>query len=227
MLSEIGFRGSMATNPLIMITLLVSSILMLAFFFERTWSFMVYGNWNKKLWKKLKNAVIAGRYHEARAICADSNNVFARVFHTSVSSTHLSRVDNEDLAQTAKENAQEVLRKRLGLFSTLSFIAPLVGLLGTVTGIMQAFNDLSRAGSGGANIVAAGISEALITTAAGIVVAVPAAVLFNYFTYRLRSIVVRMNSHSNELIILIYGGEEIGAKQAQRKVSEIHAKISR
>ena len=65
--------------------------------------------------------------------------------------------------------------------------------------------------------MAAGIAEALITTAAGIVVAVPAAMFYNYFTYRLRSIVVRMNNHANQLIILIYGGEEVGEGKGKGK----------
>jgi biopolymer transport protein ExbB len=141
-----------------------------------------------------------------------------------IGSTHLSRADNEDLVQIAKENQLELLRRKLGLFSTLSFISPLVGLLGTVTGIMQAFSDLGRSGSGGANIVAAGISEALVATAAGIVVAVPCALFYNYFTIKMRGIGVRMNNHAHELIILLYGGEEVGDKPAQPKPSEIRAK---
>ena len=95
----------------------------------------------------LKSCIKAGRFHEARSLCEKSNNVFASAFHAAIANTHLSRIDNEDLVQIAKEDAQERLRKRLGLFATLSFISPLVGLLGTVTGIMQAFNDLGRSGS--------------------------------------------------------------------------------
>jgi biopolymer transport protein ExbB/TolQ len=92
---------------------------------------------------------------------------------------------------------------------------------------MQAFSDLGRSGSGGANIVAAGISEALVTTAAGIVVAVPAAILYNYFTYRLRAISVRMNNHSNELVILMYGDKDLDKQMAHptKKEGNLHAKV--
>ena len=159
-------------------------------------------------------------------MCSQSKNVFAQVFHVAISSTHLTRADNEDLMAIAKDNQLDKLRARLGLFSTLSFISPLVGLLGTVTGIMQAFSDLSRSGSGGANIVAAGISEALVATAAGIVVAVPAAIFYNYFTFRVRGIGTKMNNYAHELIILMYGGEETGDKPAQPKASEIRAKFA-
>ena len=82
---------------------------------------------------------------------------------------------------------QLVLSRRLGLFGTISFIAPLVGLLGTVLGVMRAFHDLAIKGTGGPTTVAAGISEALIATAAGIAVAVTSAILYNYFTTVMKS----------------------------------------
>ncbi|MBD3272694.1 MAG: hypothetical protein GF384_09190, partial [Elusimicrobia bacterium] len=82
--------------------------------------------------------------------------------------------------------------------------SPLLGLLGTVLGIMRAFHDMSIAGSGGPSIVAAGISEALITTVVGITVAIPSAILYNYFTFQLRAIMVKMNSYSQRLLVLLF-----------------------
>lgn len=226
MLMEMGFMGIIKVNPAIIITLLVFSVIMLTFLIERAWVYMTMGSWSNKFWEKLRNSVQAGRLHEARAMCAQSENVFAKVFYTAISNTHLTRADNEDMVQIAKEHGQEVLRKRLGIFATFSFVSPLVGLLGTVTGIMQAFHDLAKSGSGGANIVAAGISEALIATAMGIIVAVPSAVFYNLFTYKLRGVVAKMNNYAQEVIILIYGGEPVGDKPAQPKPSEIRAKTS-
>lgn len=225
MLRELGFMGILRVNPAIISTLLLFSVLLVTFILERFWFYMAYAGWSEDFWNRLKNTVKAGRLHEARNMCAQSKNVFSQVFLVAISSTHLVRADNEDLVQIAKENALEKFRRRLGLFSTLSFISPLVGLLGTVTGIMQAFSDLGRSGSGGANIVAAGISEALVATAAGIVVAVPAAMFYNYFTLKMRGIGVRMNNYAHELIIQIYGGEEAGDKPVQPKSSEIRAKL--
>jgi biopolymer transport protein ExbB len=228
MLREMGFMGIFMVNPAIISTLLVFSILLMAFFFERTWYFMTHAGWDEAFWRKLKACVTAGRFHEARTMCDQNKNLFARVFFVALNSSQMSKYDNEDLVQIERENSQELLRKRLGLFATLSFISPLVGLLGTVTGIMQAFSDLGRSGSGGANIVAAGISEALVATAAGIIVAVPAALLYNYFSYRLRAVGVKMTNHAHELIILMYGGEEAGEhKTLQQKAQEIRAKIIR
>lgn len=227
MLREMGFIGIVQVNPGIIISLLVLSVFLMAFFLERSWYYMTAGRWRPSFWQKLRAAVQAGRLHDARNMCADSKNVFSRVFYVAISSTHLSRADNEDLVQIEKENMQEALRKRLGLFATLAFIAPLVGLLGTVTGIMQAFHDLAKSGSGGASIVAAGISEALVATAMGILVAVPASIFYNLFTYKLKSIVVRMNNYAQELVILMYGGEDTSVNPVKAKVEEIRAKTAR
>ena len=106
---------------------------------------------------------------------------------------------------TVKIRGENLLKKHLTIFGTLSFISPLLGLLGTVLGIIKAFHDVALSGSGGPTIVAAGISEALITTVAGIAVAVPAAIIYNYFTSQMQNIMVRIDTFAQELIILLYG----------------------
>jgi biopolymer transport protein ExbB len=70
---------------------------------------------------------------------------------------------------------------------------------------MRSFHDLALSGSGGPTIIAAGIAEALVTTVAGISVAVPSAIMYNYFTTRLRNLMVRVDTFTSELIILLYG----------------------
>jgi len=78
-----------------------------------------------------------------------------------------------------------------------------------VLGIMRSFHDLALSGSGGPTIIAAGIAEALVTTIAGIAVAVPSAITYNYFTTRLRNLMVRIDTFTSELIILLYGERTI------------------
>ncbi|MBI4370340.1 MAG: MotA/TolQ/ExbB proton channel family protein [Elusimicrobia bacterium] len=77
------------------------------------------------------------------------------------------------------------LEIRLGILGTVASIAPFVGLLGTVIGIMKAFRAVSQSLGGGPSVVANGIAEALVTTAMGLVVAIPALVAYNYFSRRL------------------------------------------
>ena len=84
--------------------------------------------------------------------------------------------------------------KRLGFLGTMGNNAPFIGLFGTVLGIIRAFHDLSLDSTGGAGIVMAGISEALVATAVGLLVAIPDVVAFNYFQRRLKTVVA--NTHA-------------------------------
>jgi biopolymer transport protein ExbB len=100
--------------------------------------------------------------------------------------------------ERVKERETTSLRKRLGGLATIASIAPFVGLFGTVLGIINAFQLLSE--GGGIAVVGPGIAEALISTAFGLLVAIPAAMFFNYFTQRVENMVVDMNDVSSEFI---------------------------
>jgi len=92
------------------------------------------------------------------------------------------------------------LRRGLGALATVGSTAPFVGLLGTVAGIITAFQSMAATGSGGLGSVSAGISEALITTAFGLLVAIPAVMMFNYLTNRVEDMQVDINDSANELV---------------------------
>ncbi len=92
------------------------------------------------------------------------------------------------------------LKRGLGSLATIGATAPFVGLFGTVLGIIDAFTKISTQHSSGLGAVAGGISEALVTTAIGLFVAVPAVWLYNYFTGKLEAFDVEMDNSSSELI---------------------------
>ena len=92
------------------------------------------------------------------------------------------------------------MKKGTGGLATIASAAPFIGLFGTVVGIINAFTGIAESGSGGLATVSAGISEALITTAFGIFVAVPAVMAFNYFTTRLERFQIEMSNSSAELL---------------------------
>ena len=98
-----------------------------------------------------------------------------------------SRDELQQRLDTAIDLEQVEMERNLGVLGTMSNIAPLLGLFGTVVGIIRAFADIARTGSGGGAVVAMGVSEALMTTAAGIIVAVIATVAFNFFVRRIRT----------------------------------------
>ena len=116
----------------------------------------------------------------------------------------LNRDDVLDTVRRAIQRATALtsndLKKGIPSLATIGATAPFVGLLGTVAGVINAFAGIGAAGSAGLAAVSAGISEALIETALGLVVAIPAVWLYNYFTGRLEYFNVEMDNSSSELV---------------------------
>ena len=121
-----------------------------------------------------------------------------------------SRVDPdltfESVARALERGAQrelQLLKRGQGVLATVSSTAPFVGLLGTVMGIVNSFQAMAASGSGGLGTVSAGIAEALITTAFGLLVAIPAVMMFNYFQGWIDARAVDMSESSNELLDVV------------------------
>src|SRR5271156_6086780 len=106
----------------------------------------------------------------------------------------------ERAAQTASSEALTAMESRMTWLATIAAIAPFIGLFGTVMGIIDAFYGLGTAGTATLRAVAPGISEALITTAAGLVVAIPAVIGYNQLTAQLRDFAARMDDFGRELL---------------------------
>ena len=116
-------------------------------------------------------------------------------------------LDRSDVVDTVRRAIQRAtalaandLKKGIPALATIGATAPFVGLLGTVVGIISAFQGIAASGSGGLASVSKGISEALIETALGLVVAIPAVWMYNYFTGRLEYFNVEMDNSSSELV---------------------------
>ena len=120
------------------------------------------------------------------------------------SGANLSREDLVDTVRRAIQRASALtandLKKGVSALATIGATAPLVGLLGTVVGIITAFQGIAATGSGGLGAVSAGISEALVETALGLVVAIPAVWFYNYLTGRIEYFNVEMDNSSSELL---------------------------
>ena len=110
---------------------------------------------------------------------------------------------------------QAEMKGKLAGLGTIGATAPFVGLFGTVVGIINAFRGMAATGSGGLGAVSAGIAEALVTTAIGLFVAIPAVWLFNYFTSKVERFQVEMGNSSSELVdfFLKQHGESVGVGQ--------------
>jgi len=129
--------------------------------------------------------------------------------------TNIVRIILENLSMPKEEvkealndqGRQEIhhLEKGLPVLETIAGIAPLLGLLGTVLGILRVFNVISALGAGQAGALAGGISEALITTIAGLFIGIPALVAYNYFSSKADSLVLEIEQHSNRLLLRTTG----------------------
>jgi biopolymer transport protein ExbB len=118
-----------------------------------------------------------------------------------------SGMSREDLLDTVRRSIQRAsaltasdLKKGVAAIATIGSTAPFVGLLGTVVGVINAFQGIATSGSGGIASVSAGISEALVETAAGLFVAIPAVWFYNYLTGRVEYFNVEMDNSSSELV---------------------------
>jgi len=101
------------------------------------------------------------------------------------------------------------LRQGLGFLATIGSTAPFIGLFGTVVGIINAFRSIAATGSGGMSVVSGGIAEALVSTALGIFVAIPAVVAFNHFTGKIENFHVQMNRASSQLVNRLFKVPEL------------------
>jgi biopolymer transport protein TolQ len=127
----------------------------------------------------------------------------------------------ERAAQTAASEALTAMESRMTWLATIAAIAPFIGLFGTVMGIIDAFHGLGTAGAATLRAVAPGISEALITTAAGLVVAIPAVIGYNQLTARLREFAARMDDFGRELLNAIENAAMITPPSPTQHTEEI------
>lgn len=156
-------------------------------------------------------AAVADQFRPSPLVSVFSEIVEEHGRQISSRSLPRSSVALERAAQTACSEALTVLESQLTWLATIAAVAPFIGLLGTVMGIVDAFHGLGTQGAATLRAVAPGISEALITTAAGLVVAIPAVVGYNQLTARLKEFAARMDDFSRELLNALEGA---GAQQA-------------
>jgi biopolymer transport protein ExbB len=137
--------------------------------------------------------------HLARVVAAG-----LQAFQYESQTSPLSEVEVVEAASRAVERATLLttsdLKRGIGSLATIATITPFIGLFGTVIGIINAFHGMALTGSGGIGAVSAGIAEALVATAFGLGVAIPAAWMFNYFTNVLERLQIEMSNSASELV---------------------------
>jgi biopolymer transport protein ExbB len=197
------------------------SVAAVAVTLERLIMLWRFGDRARTLADAVTRALFRGDLEDARHQCERSPSPAADVFLAGLVASGPSApgrpartVNPDKIAAAVDRQRQQLnlsLRARLWFLGTIGATAPFVGLFGTVIGIMQAFQQMAKTGQGGFAVVAAGISEALVTTAGGIAVAIEAVVLFNFLNTHVQRIAVEFKLLAEEYLEVLL---EMQAREA-------------
>jgi biopolymer transport protein ExbB len=187
-----------AGGPL-MWPIILCSIAAIAIVAERLWTLHPQRVMPRGLLQKVWQLVENNQINDKVIAALQQNSPLGRVLAAGLANRHRPReVMMERLEDTGRHVVHE-LERFLNTLGTIASVTPLLGLLGTVTGIIKAFNAITQGGMGDPRMLSGGISEALITTAAGLLVAIPALIAFRYLRGRVDRIVVDMEKDAIQL----------------------------
>jgi biopolymer transport protein ExbB len=187
----------------VMYPIALCSILALGIFLERIWTYRRAGRQMRELARVVEPLVAKQRHDEAITVCHRSEAPLAPVFLSALRSAGRSREQIKAVTEESGQRQAVPLLRFLGLLSTLATLAPLLGLLGTVTGMIQCFNVIAVQGGGTPATLGNGISEALLTTAFGLIVAIPVILSHRFLSSRVEQLVLEMEECSLRLVDLL------------------------
>ena len=187
-----------------MIILILLSITVVAIVIERLVFFAQQHGDSKGLLKQLGQRIATDDIKGAIGVCRSEKGMLPRILEFGLLRGTKNRADITDALSIALMENLNMLERNLGIIGTTAVIAPFVGLFGTVLGIIRAFQDIALKGNSTPAVVAAGVSEALITTAAGLFVAVISVIFFNYFKTRIKAYNQDMIVAANQLAEMLH-----------------------
>ncbi len=193
---------------IIMIFIILVSLIATIIIIERLIYFRRIRTDEETLISRLKSTLQKAHFDEALSICENNPCPITNLMKVGIEHRiYPKHVVREAILDAASLETPS-LERYLSALGTIAHIAPLLGLLGTVTGNIRAFGVLGAFGAvGDPGLLAKGISEALITTAAGIIVSIPAIIFYNYLVSKVNHMILRMENRVNELVRLL-GGKE-------------------
>ncbi len=194
-LGQLYIKGGVFMHPLLLCALigLVLSI-------ERAWTLSRARSNTKKLMIDVVRALREEGPDAALAVCQRTRGPIAAVLHSGLLRAHRGAEAVEKAISTSGAIEMAFLERGLTLLASVSNVAPLLGFLGTVSGMISAFAAIAAAEQVSAKLVAKGIEEALITTAAGLMIAVPVTVFYSFFVMSIDRFIIEMEEASTELV---------------------------
>ena len=191
----------------LMVLIVLCSIVVLAICIERLFTLnpkkIAPPHLLATVWKQLK----AGEMDASRLKTLKQSSPLGRILAAGLSNAYHGREVMKESIQEAAQHVVHDLERYLNTLGTIAAIAPLLGLLGTVVGMIKVFAEIMSQGTGNASVLAGGISEALITTAAGLTVAIPALAMHRYFVGKIDAIVVELEQETIKLVDALHSEE--------------------
>ncbi|ROS00285.1 biopolymer transport protein ExbB [Sinobacterium caligoides] len=201
----------------IMLPIVLCSVLALAISVERLWALkadkIAPRNQLAEVWQRVKDNSIDADYLKQLKGSSPLGALLA-------SGLSNSRYGRDIMKESIEESASHIIHdmeRNMNALGTIAAIAPLLGLLGTVVGMIDVFTQIVDQGTGNAGALAGGISQALITTAAGLAVAIPALVMHRYLHRRIDTMVVSLEQESVKLVDALHSERQVAVKEKKRK----------
>ena len=201
------FQAFFKKGGFVMYPLMLVAIIALLLFLERFIVLTYRGHLGRRFTKKMNALVAEKKYEDAANLCLDKKTSLAMVLFAVLNKVNDTRENAERSLQEALLREQPKLERRMGLLAAMGTIAPLLGLLGTVTGIITLFTVITEVGTNDARVLAGGISEALVTTEMGLVIAIPVMILHGLLSEKIEKITSELYVQSTSLMNKVFGKE--------------------
>ena len=196
----------------LMLPIIVCSIAVLAICVERYLALsaekIAPKNLLAQVWGWIKNNQLdASRIRELKL-----SSPLGQILAAGLSNSRHGRDVMKESIQEAASHVVHEMERYMNTLGTIAAIAPLLGLLGTVIGMIKVFTEIMMQGTGNAGVLAGGISEALITTASGLTVAIPALIMHRFYSRKIDSIVITLEQESIKLVDALHGDRKVDIK---------------
>ena len=196
----------LAKGGIIMAVILLLSVIATVIIVERFLYFRKTKINEESLIATLKASLEKKYYNEAISICENSQAPIANIMKVGIENRRFSQSEIKEAILSAANREVPKMEKYLSALGTIAHISPLLGLLGTVTGNIKAFGILgSDIAVGDPSLLAGGISEALLTTAAGLIVSIPSIIFYNHLVSKVNHMIIHLENRVNDMVLFLKG----------------------
>jgi biopolymer transport protein ExbB len=187
----------------VMVPLLLCSVISLSIIVERCLSLRRNRILKYDILQRIEELLRDRKIPEASTLCKRYPSSMTRILLAAILNHDKGRQEIKEIIEDAGRQEVPVLERYLTILGTIASISVLLGLLGTVTGMIRTFKTIAALGYGHPEALASGISEALIATATGLGIAIPTLVLYNFFTSKVDSLVLEMEKNSQRMLNIL------------------------